>query len=230
MNAPRRAALVSFLLGTLITPVLTGAQKPDPVRPEAALEREFSQTVRPFVDEYCAQCHSGAQPEAQLDLTSFETLASVLEDFPHWSLLMERLNHREMPPDSEPQPPAKLRQQVIDWVKAVRANELRKNAGDPGPVLARRLSNSEYNYTIRDLTGVDLRPTREFPVDPANQSGFDNTGESLTMSPALFNKYLDAARHVADHLVLMPGGFAFAPHPAVIYSDRDKFAVRRVVD
>ncbi len=48
---------------------------------------------------------------------------------------------------------------MIDWVKAVRAEELRKHAGDPGPVLARRLSNSEYNYTIRDLTGVDLKPT-----------------------------------------------------------------------
>ena len=30
---------------------------------------------------------------------------------------------------------------------------LRKNAGDPGLVLVRRLSNAEYNYTIRDLTG-----------------------------------------------------------------------------
>jgi hypothetical protein len=52
-------------------------------------------------------------------------------------------------------------------------------------VLVRRLSNAEYNYTIRDLTGVDMRPTRELPVDPANPAGFDNSGESLTMSPAL---------------------------------------------
>jgi hypothetical protein len=59
-------------------------------------------------------------------------------------------------------------------------------------VLARRLSNAEYDYTIRDLTGVDIRPTREFPVDPANQAGFDNSGESLAMSPALVKKYLDA--------------------------------------
>ena len=194
------------------------------------LEREFSQTVRPFVDEYCAECHSSPQPEAQFDLTSFTTLSSVLEDLPHWTLLMERLNHREMPPDSEPQPPAHLRQQVIDWVKAVRANELRKNAGDPGPVLARRLSNSEYNYTIRDLTGVDLKPTKEFPVDPANQSGFDNTGESLTMSPALFNKYLLATREIADHMALTPDGFIFAPGPVLAETDRDQFAIRRIVD
>ncbi|MEO8077983.1 MAG: DUF1587 domain-containing protein, partial [Acidobacteriota bacterium] len=202
MKFHRLAASAVFLLGILVAPVLTEAQKPD-----SGLAREFSQTVRPFVDEYCAGCHGGAQPEAQFDLTSFTTLPSVLQDLPHWTRLMERLDHQEMPPEFEPQPPDRLRQQVIDWVKAVRAEELRKNAGDPGPVLARRLSNSEYNYTIRDLTGVDLKPTREFPVDPANQSGFDNTGESLTMSPALFNKYLLATREVADHMALTPDGF-----------------------
>ena len=56
------------------------------------------------------------------------------------------------------------------------------------------LSNVEYDYTIRDLTGVDIRPTREFPIDPANQAGFDNSGETLVMSSTLLNKYLKAAR------------------------------------
>jgi tetratricopeptide (TPR) repeat protein len=83
--------------------------------------------------------------------------------------------------------------------------------GDPGPVLPRRLSNAEYDNTIRDLTGVDIRPAREFPVDPANTEGFDNSGESLTMSPALFAKYVQAARQVSEHLVLKPDGIAFAP-------------------
>ncbi|HZO55146.1 MAG TPA: DUF1587 domain-containing protein [Bryobacteraceae bacterium] len=42
----------------------------------------------------------------------------------------------------------------------MREREARRNAGDPGLVLTRRLSNAEYNYTIRDLTGVDIQPTR----------------------------------------------------------------------
>ncbi len=95
---------------------------------------------------------------------------------------------------------------------------------------ARRLSNAEYDHTIRDLTGVDLRPTQEFPVDPANKAGFDNSAESLAMSPALVKKYLDAARGVADHLVLKPQGFAFASHPVVADTDRDKYCVRRIID
>ena len=105
-----------------------------------------------------------------------------------------------------------------------------QNAGDPGPVLARRLSSAEYNYTIRDLTGVDIRPTKEFPVDPTNSAGFDNSGESLAMSPALLQKYLDAARLVADYIVFKPEGFDFAPHPVVSDTDRDRYCVLRIVD
>ena len=80
------------------------------------------------------------------------------------------------------------------------------------------------------MTGIDIQPTRECPVDPANEVGFDNSGESLGMSPALFEKYLDAARSVAKPLLLLPDGLDFAPHPVVVYSDRDKFAVHRIVD
>ncbi len=52
--------------------------------------------------------------------------------------------------------------------------------------MLRRLSNAEYTYTLRDLTGVDsLDPAREFPVDGAAGEGFTNTGNALVMSPAL---------------------------------------------
>ena len=121
-----------------------------------------------------------------------------------WEHVVERLEAEEMPPEeSTPatQARASTRGHCLDH-RASRSGGAR-NAGDPGPVLARRLSNAEFDYTIRDLTGVDIRPTREFPVDPANEAGFDNSGESLAMSPALVRKYLAAARLVADHLVLL---------------------------
>ncbi len=196
-----------------------------------SLNRDFEKSVRPFLESYCLTCHGKTKQEAKLDLSPFEDIKKVQADLGHWVLVLERLKAGEMPPEDAPEIPSKQkRDKIIQWIEDLRTFEAHKTAGDPGPVLARRLNNTEYDYTIRDLTGVDLRPTREFPVDPANQAGFANSGESLAMSPALFNKYLDAARHVADHLVLMPSGFAFAPHPAVIYSDRDKFAVRRIVD
>src|SRR5437667_1634494 len=135
-----------------------------------------------------------------------------------------------MQPTQMKQPSEATRQQVVDWIQGAWANEARKRDGDPGVVLARRLSNAEYNYTIRDLTGVDIRPASEFPVDPANQAGFDNSGESLAMSPALLNKYLLAAREVADHMFLNASGFAFAPHAMLVETDRDRYCIQQIVD
>ena len=196
----------------------------------ADLERRFTQSVQPFVKSYCIGCHSGASAAAQFDLSQYSNLAAVVRDYPRWNLVLEKLTAREMPPKPVPPPPEAKRQSVIDWVQALRKNEAQKNAGDPGIVLARRLSNAEYNYTIRDLTGVDMRPTHEFPVDPANPAGFDNSGESLAMSPALIGKYLQAARDVANHMVLNLDGFAFADYPMLVETDREKYAIQRIVD
>ncbi len=196
---------------------------------DADLEHRFTETVRPFVGKYCV-CHSGTAPAAQFNLRSYTSLSAVVHEYPRWNLVLERLAAREMPPHDAPQPPDAARQSVIAWISALRKSEAEKHAGDPGLVLARRLSNAEYNYTIRDLTGVDIRPAREFPVDPANTAGFDNSGESLAMSPSLLQKYLQAARDVGDHMVLTPSGFNFAPYQMLVETDRDHYAIERIVN
>ncbi|HRX78664.1 MAG TPA: DUF1592 domain-containing protein, partial [Pirellulaceae bacterium] len=202
------------------------------VRPtDAELSRQFDDIVKPFVNSYCRNCHGQETQEAKLDLSGYTSADRVSNSHATWEVVMTRLEANEMPPDeSISQPTAKERAAVIEWIRALRTRDANRNAGDPGPVLARRLSNAEYNYTIRDLTGVDIQPTKTFPVDPANEAGFDNTGESLTMSPALLKKYLDAARQVAEHLVLTPTGFSFAPHPVMTDTDRDKYCVKRIVE
>ncbi len=195
------------------------------------LEGQFTRTVRPFLATYCISCHGSRQPAAQMDLSGFTTMAALLQDGRRWSQILERVEAQEMPPKGAARHPATLeRRSAVDWFHRVRENEMRRNAGDPGVVLARRLSSAEYNYTIRDLTGADIRPAREFPVDPANTSGFDNSGETLTMSPTLLKKYLAAAREVASHMYLRESGFAFAPHPMLVETDRDKFAVHQIID
>jgi mono/diheme cytochrome c family protein len=196
----------------------------------ARLETQFAQTIRPFLAANCNGCHGAKNPAAQLDLSAFTTMQAAMADGRRWHQILERLEANEMPPKEARQPAPQQRKAALDWFHAVRDHERRRNAGDPGVVLARRLSSAEYNYTIRDLTGVDIRPAREFPVDPANTAGFDNSGETLTMSPTLLKKYLAAAREVASHMYLMENGFAFAPHQMLAETDRDKFAVHQIID
>ncbi|MFN0104879.1 MAG: DUF1592 domain-containing protein [Bryobacteraceae bacterium] len=217
-----------FFLVLAATAFLSVVRGQEDVR--AKLDGQFTRTVRPFLATYCIGCHGPQQPAAQMDLSGFSTMAALMRDGRRWSQIQERLEAGEMPPKLARQPAPQERRMAVDWFHAVREHEIRRNAGDPGTVLARRLSSAEYNYTIRDLTGVDIRPAREFPVDPANTAGFDNSGETLTMSPTLLKKYLAAAREVASHVYLKEKGFAFAPHPMLVETDRDKFAVHQIVD
>jgi Protein of unknown function (DUF1592)/Protein of unknown function (DUF1588)/Protein of unknown function (DUF1587)/Protein of unknown function (DUF1595)/Protein of unknown function (DUF1585) len=218
-----KSSIRSLAITVLCAASATGASNP-------LLEKQFTQTVEPFVTKYCVGCHSGKTPAAALDLKSFNSMDAVVQDYPRWATVHDRLAAKEMPPKPVPTPPAADTQRVVDWIEAVRADELKRHAGDPGAVPVRRLSNAEYNYTIRDLTGVDLRPTKEFPLDPANLSGFDNSGESLTMSSALLKKYLQAAHEVSDKVVLVPDGIEFSPHPMLSETDRDKFPIQRIIN
>src|SRR5580700_5716964 len=94
------------------------------------LDRQFEQTVKPFVAKYCYGCHSGQMPAAQFDIKAYTSMDMVARDYPRWALVMQRLTAQEMPPKPMPPPPAEARQHVIDWIQAVRAEELRKSAGD----------------------------------------------------------------------------------------------------
>ncbi len=199
-------------------------------RAELDLERRFDRTVRPFVVTYCITCHGKEKPKADFDLSPYSTTGTVMRDHAHLEMVLEKLQAAEMPPEkAKVHPTPKLRQEIIAWIQAARTHEAAKHAGDPGVVLARRLSNAEFDYTVRDLTGVDIKPTREFPADPANTAGFDNSGETLVMSPTLLKKFLKAAHEVASHLVLKPQGFSFAPYPMLAETDRDKYCVQQII-
>ena len=83
------------------------------------------------------------------------------------------LDSSQMPPPESRQPTELERAELKKWVHGYLTVEARATAGDPGPVVLRRLSNAEYTYTLRDLTGVEsLQPAREFPVDGAAGEGF----------------------------------------------------------
>jgi hypothetical protein len=51
---------------------------PAPGATARALDQQFHQTVRPFVEKYCLGCHSGQTPAAQLDLKAYTTFDLVI--------------------------------------------------------------------------------------------------------------------------------------------------------
>jgi len=201
--------MVGFSFCPLLAPRLAAQDDVLPVR----LDAEFTDPIRPLVARYCNECHTGETAEAEVDLSVFETSDDVHREIPIWLRVREMLDTRQMPPPDARQPSDDERSRLRRWVQDFLTAEAAARAGDPGPVVLRRLSNDEYTYSIRDLTRIDsLDPAHEFPIDGAAGEGFTNVGGGLVMSPSLVGKFLDAAKEVADHAVLLPDGIRFSEH------------------
>ncbi len=172
----------------------------------------FERDLKPLLTQYCLGCHSTVKHLGDLDLERFTSRGEILKHSKDWQRVVEQVSLGEMPPKGMPQPSTAERARLLDWVRSALRQAALARAGDPGPVVLRRLNNAEYTYSIRDLTGVaTLEPAREFPADGAAGEGFTNTGNSLVMSPSLVTKYLDAAKQIANHAVLLPDGIRFSP-------------------
>ncbi len=206
---PTSVGLVVIALVVTI-PVTPQRSHAGDAMPFAKLGADFQETVRPLLSKYCLGCHSTKKKIGELDFEQFTTLAAVRKGTKSWLKVVEMLENGEMPPKKSAQLTANQRKTLTNWVERYLHAEALARAGDPGPVVLRRLNNAEYTFTIRDLTGVSLDPAREFPTEGAAGEGFTNTGNALVMSPALLRKYLDAGQHVARHAMLVPDGIRFS--------------------
>ncbi len=168
-----------------------------------APEPSFTADVTPFLTRFCADCHSGPESEAGVDLASVETLEDAQRDPSRWKQVKGLIKLGAMPPSDHFDLPT-----VEERAKVVKAIEWTLERADcdamdsPGWVTIRRLNALEYNNTIRDLLGVDFDPSEQvgFPTDDVG-NGFDNQGDVLSLSPILLEKYLKAAELISRRVV-----------------------------
>ena len=120
-----------------------------------ALSQRFNEQVKPILTRHCLGCHSTEKMEGDLDLERFSALAEVRKAPEVWRHAREQITTGEMPPKNRKRPSPEELNTVAGWIAEYLRAESLANAGDPGPVLVRRLTNVEYDNTIRDLTGVD---------------------------------------------------------------------------
>ena len=179
------------------------------------LAQTYATQIQPLLVRSCGKCHGKMPKDNDLDLTSFGSAQAILARPKMLSDVAERVRGGDMPPKDAQQPSQAEREQLLGWITAALDAEAAARAGDPGQVTLRRLSNTEYDNAVRDLTGVDMRPTqaREFPVDSVGGEGFANVGDAMPVTPELVERYHHAARDVAARAVLLPKGFRFSPSP-----------------
>ncbi|MFN0085888.1 MAG: DUF1592 domain-containing protein [Blastocatellia bacterium] len=169
--------------------------------------------VRAILEQRCFVCHGGASPKAGINLDKMSGGGEAGDHFQEWEKVAAALEQKSMPPKSMPQPSDAERAQVVAWIHGELAAYARKHDGDPGRVTVRRLTSGEYAYAIKDLTGLDLNVGIDSAGDSVGGEGFTNFGDVQFMQDANLERYLGAAKQIANHAVIGAGPLEFFPDP-----------------
>jgi hypothetical protein len=198
------ASRVSTPFGIIVVALTFGALGVTPLHPQTAPASQDSYTAKlqPLLGKYCYKCHGPQlKPKADLNLSKFSSEASIRENRKVWKEVLTKTLVKEMPPDDfQPQPSQEERDTITRFVEAA-LDRVDPNAPKvAGRVVSHRLNRTEYRNTVRDLLGVDYNVASDFPHDDVGY-GFDNIGDVLSMPPLLLEKYVAAARKIADQAV-----------------------------
>jgi mono/diheme cytochrome c family protein len=124
--------------------------------PVAAPAGVFPKHVQPFLAKHCAACHAADDPQGGIDLGALQEKLHQPAEISVWSKVMRQLTLGQMPPDSEAQPTAEERRQVVAWIRGA--------LGDSGHApheetyfsryRPRRLGAEQTHDAISHVTGV----------------------------------------------------------------------------
>ena len=159
------------------------------------------ETVRAVLGRYCETCHNDRLRTAGLALDTMDP-ARVGDHAAAWEKVVSKLRAGSMPPAGRPRPDeaayaavAATLETALDQAAAVAPN--------PGRTTLHRLNRREYANAIRDLLALEIDGGALLPADNADL-GFDNMADILSVSPALLDRYIFAARRIGRLAVGAP--------------------------
>ena len=202
--------------------LLAGAWVP-PAAAQAVPAEGDAQLLQRTTGRYCVACHNDRLLTAGLTLEGLD-LSQVGPHAETWEKVVAKLRTRTMPPVGRPRPAAATYDALAGWLE----DEIDRHAAahpDPGRTEAfHRLNRAEYANAIRDLLALEVDVTALLPADDIDEYGFDNMADILTVSPALMERYLSAARKIGRLAVgetpLGPGTETYKVPILLVQDDR----------
>ena len=174
----------------------------NPRQASAAPSPASPAALRAVLDTYCVGCHNQQLRTADLMLDAMDA-ANVGGRAEVWEKVIGKLRMGTMPPPGRPRPARPTSDALVAWLEG----ELdRAAAARPSPGRTQsfhRLNRTEYGNAIRDLLALEVDVTSLLPADQVTD-GFDNIADALSVSPALLDQYLSAARRLSRLAVGLP--------------------------
>ncbi len=164
----------------------------------SAATPDFAHGVVPFLEKHCYDCHNADKAKGDLNLEQYKDASGFYRDQRLWRQVVSQVVAGEMPPPTRKVRPAAPEVEAVQGqIRGLLTAAVAAAKVDPGKVTVRRLNRTEYNNTVRDLCYVDGNFSVDFPADDTGY-GFDNIGDVLTFSPVHLERFLAAAKVVAE--------------------------------
>ncbi|MDO1446574.1 DUF1592 domain-containing protein [Rhodocytophaga aerolata] len=161
-------------------------------------ESEALKDLRLLVEKHCVSCHKESKMEGGVQLDGIDSEGRITRAGHLWMKALKQVQAGEMPPQSEPPMSMDDQARFIKSINEILAKALKEGAGNPGRVVARRLSHDEYRYSVLSLTGVDFDAKAYFPADGSGGAGFDNFARTMFLTPLKMERYYEAAETILD--------------------------------
>lgn len=193
-----------------------------PTANAAGSNRATASRLDATIKQYCLGCHDSDAQTAGLVLDVLDS-GNVGTDAATWEKVLTKLRTEEMPPAGKPRPDHATYVAIAAELEASldRAAAARPN---PGRVPVHRLNRAEYAAAVRDLLGLEVDAKALLSADDSDLEGFDNVASVLSMSPALIENYLGAARRVSrlavGDVTIAPGFQTFKIPKALVQDEQ----------
>ena len=170
---------------------------------ESATQQAGSpEPVRAVLDRYCVTCHNERLLTAGLALDTMDP-ARVGDHAAAWEQVVRKLRTGAMPPAGRPRPEPAAYAAVASTLETA-LDRVAAADPEPGRTTVHRLNRREYANAVRDLLTLEIDAAALLPADNADL-GFDNMADILSVSPALLDRYIFAARRISRLAVGDPG-------------------------
>ncbi|NHE58297.1 DUF1592 domain-containing protein [Cyclobacterium sp. GBPx2] len=163
---------------------------------------DYATEIIPVLRKHCYNCHNVGNAKGGVNLERYEEEGRIIKEGQLWLKVVDMVKTKEMPPSNKPSLDETDYHVLVDGINGILVKSLEKKT--PGKVIIRRLSHSEYQYTILDLTGISYDANGRFPADGSGGGGFDNQGGSLFFTPLKMERYYDAAEEIVSNLLEEP--------------------------
>ena len=193
----RRGQAIVFLLLALLCPLV--ALGDTPIAPGTD---GYDGLVRPFFKAHCIKCHGPDKSKGELTLHTLDGDLPSGRGIERWEEGLDALKSGEMPPEDELQPQEAERKAITGWINKGLLAYVEKASREAPATTVRRLTNFEYENTMRDLLGVDLNLIQYLPQDPVKPYHFNNTAEFMLLGPEQIDRYLEVARRAMSSAIV----------------------------